>query len=316
MTGVLRRGLLYPLLVASVWLGLPSRAEATTIYLPTLNYTRIERVDMDTGAVLAPFTVNGGRPGDLALSTSGELLVANYDRRNVQRYDPASGAYLGDLSAPGGVPFAPTEILLDASGDILLASSQMSTAALLDGVTGSTLLTFSIQGGYAGGLAFGSGGELLVTNTSSRNVQRYDPLSGTYLGNLSAPGALSGVPGDLALGPDGSVYVSMYNEFGGGATSIARVDEATGSILAYIPVMGGYAGGLAFDPVGHLLVANYSRRNIQRYDPLSGALLEELSAPGGLAGYPTGLAFVPEPSTALLLAAGLAALALHRRGSA
>jgi len=69
--------------------------------------------------------------------------------------------------------------------------------------------------------------------------------------------------------------------------------------------------GLAFDSAGYLYAANHDNNTIERFDP-SGA--GTLFANTGM-DQPIFLAFqpVPEPSTAALLAGGLAALLLIRR---
>jgi DNA-binding beta-propeller fold protein YncE len=114
----------------------------------------------------------------------------------------------------------------------------------------------------------------------------------------------------MVLGPDGNLYVGLYNMFTGGAPLIARVDGTTGAELGTITTMGGRPGGLLFDSAGDLLVANFDARSIQRYDATSGGFMGTVAS---LSIRPLGMAVIPEPGTALLLASGLVALAVGQR---
>jgi DNA-binding beta-propeller fold protein YncE len=308
-----RRALVRLLLLAGLLsLGLVGAAQAATIYVAALNTSIVSRVDEDTGVPDTPISTMGGTPGDVAFGPEGLLYVANYNRRNVQRYDPLSGDFVDDFSTPGGLPAMPIELEFSPTGDLYLSTPQSNLIARVDGVTGALLGTFGVSGGFPGGLLFHQSGDLLVTNVNRRSIQRYDATTGAYLGDFSPTGSFSAAPGDLVLGPDGNIYVGLFTPLTAGTNMITRVDGASGAVIDMLAVNGGLPGGLAFNAEGDLWVSNYSRRTLQRYDPSSWTMLYEVGSASGP--YPPlGLAIIPEPGTALLLAGGLAGLAAAGR---
>ncbi|MBW2244455.1 MAG: PEP-CTERM sorting domain-containing protein, partial [Deltaproteobacteria bacterium] len=90
---------------------------------------------------------------------------------------------------------------------------------------------------------------------------------------------------------------------------VGEVDPLTGAPVGVPFPSSGPVGGMAFSPTGSLYVGD-----ILEYDALSGAWTG-LSFPSPYTVSPAvgGLASVPEPTTALLLATGLARSAMRRR---
>ncbi|MBD2182914.1 NHL repeat-containing protein [Planktothrix sp. FACHB-1355] len=156
----------------------------------------------------------------------------------------------------------------------------------------------------------------LVGNTEGNNVLRFDPKTGTFLGEF-IPANSGGLfsPDNLLYGPDGNgdgisdLYISSGNKPATareqGASAILRYDGVTG---AFIDVFVGdhpntpadETGGLfrpygtAFGPDGNLYVSSFLSDRILRYNGKTGQFIDVFATgnqqPGGLNG-PNGLLF-------------------------
>jgi sugar lactone lactonase YvrE len=154
---------------------------------------------------------------------------------------------------------------------------------------------------------------LLIGNTQGSNIVIFDESTGTFQGNLVAPG-LGGLssPDALTIGPDGNLYVSS-----GGNSGLNLFDPAypqnsailryslTGAFLGVAASGGGLIRpyGNAFAPDGSLFVSSFRTNQILRYDVITGAFLgvfasdnnSGLGSVNGLNG-PNGLLFGPDGS--------------------
>ena len=97
---------------------------------------------------------------------------------------------------------------------------------------------------------------------------------------LLAPGA--NVGDDIALGPDGFLYVSDFAR--GGVTKVSMNGTATNFASGFVE-----PNGLAFRPDGSLLVANASGNRINRVDPQGNSFVFRSSINN-----PTGMLLLPD----------------------
>ena len=147
---------------------------------------------------------------------------------------------------------------------------------------------------------------LLVGNTQTGNIVRYDASTGAYLGEF-IPAGTGGLqqPDDLTIGPDGLLYI----------TSGANTPTPDQGVLRFHPDTGAYIDhftrfapetrqpaflrpyGCAFGPDGILYVASFRTDEILRFDGRTGIYLDTFAAgtgqPDGLNG-PNDLLFTPQ----------------------
>ena len=256
----------------------------------------LSRVDLATGRKTTVRKLSTALD-NLAIAADGMIYVSNMADNAVQAFDPATGALRtllsGKLAVPAGLkvegdtawvadifsfrqvdlktgavrdihrmqasdleyPFAvglgPDRILLASwfNGSVqVLGRSDMKTVAVLHGLKAPMDAQFLPDGSIA--IAEIASGEITLASGPG------------YAARRTLAKGLAG-PVQLALGPDGALYVSEA------AGAIRRVDLKTGAVS---PVAEGLAlpEGLAFTPWGSLVVAEAGARRLTELDLAKG----------------------------------------------
>ncbi|PZV18597.1 MAG: PEP-CTERM sorting domain-containing protein [Leptolyngbya sp.] len=154
---------------------------------------------------------------------------------------------------------------------------------------------------------------LLVGNSASDSIIRFDEITGTFLGDFTSPG-INGLedPDDLTFGPDGNLYVSVGGNSGGNI--LDPLYPTNSAVLRFNPY-GQYLGvaaagngltrpyGNAFGPDGNLYVSSFRSNQILKFDGTTGSFLSVFASDnnGGLGSFnglngPNGLLFAPDGS--------------------
>lgn len=257
----------------------------------------LSRVDLATGRKTTVRKLSTALD-NLAIAADGMIYVSNMADNAVQAFDPATGALRtllsGKLAVPAGLkvegdtawvadifsfrqvdlktgavrdihrmqasdleyPFAvglgPDRILLASwfNGSVqVLGRSDMKTVAVLHGLKAPMDAQFLPDGSIA--IAEIASGEITVASGPG------------YAARRTLAKGLAG-PVQLALGPDGALYVSEA------AGAIRRVDLKTGAVtLAAEGLI--LPEGLAFTPWGSLVVAEAGARRLTELDLAKGA---------------------------------------------
>ncbi|MCL1466235.1 hypothetical protein LAY41_17740 [Argonema galeatum A003/A1] len=210
----------------------------------------VQRSELTAFDHFVKFGINEQRSPVQAFRVLDTFLVGNTNGNNVVRFDPKTGAFLGEfIPANRGGLFSPDNLLYgpDGNGDGIsdlyvssgnkpATSTETGASAILryDGVTGTFIDVFvgdrpnTPNIDESGGLfrpygsAFGPDGNLYVSSFLSDQILRYNGKTGQFIdvfatGNQQA-GGLNG-PNGLLFSPDASLYVTTEG-------SVARNGEA------------------------------------------------------------------------------------------
>lgn len=202
----------------------------------------------------------------------------------------------------GDVLYGLSNLVSQVHPNSLLIIDPATGASELVGATGLSAIT-------EGDLAFDPTTETLyglydLPHTGERKLFTLDVASGRA---SVLPGTLVGDPSAAAFGLDGTLYALDT-----GLQQLLTIDKNTGNVVASTPLsraLGSVAGMDVHPVTGAFYVADGGgggTNQLYLLDVSTGRLdvIGELGVVGGLAG----LAFLPEPSTVLLLTLGAAAI--------
>lgn len=219
------------------------------------------------------------------------LLASGYTSASVHRFDPITGAPLGDL---GFVPGAQS-IRRGPDGNLYVCAEERDEVQRFD-ANGAFVDLFVFDdpstvpdetGGLDGPTAacFSPTGELLVASFANDLILRYDGASGAYLGVFAQGAPLNGPDAGMKFGPDGNLWVPSFE-----SSRVLRYDPSGASL----GVFAGPASGLSrprdiLFRGGAVFVSSWGSDQILRFDRATGALLGVFASTVG----PTGMAFGP-----------------------
>ena len=119
--------------------------------------------------------------------------------------------------------------------------------------------------------------DLLVTSVNGDSIERYDGVTGDYLGAFvtAGSGGLDG-PGSVAVGPDNNVYVTSSR-----TSQVLRYDGNTGDFIDVFASGGGMTApnNLVFNG-DYLYVGDFSggaNGFLRRYDAQTGAFVDNFA---------------------------------------
>lgn len=174
----------------------------------------IRKYNPTTLALIGDFaTTNLSTPGYFAWSPNGTLYVPSYNGGSgtITRFNGTTGAYIDTIATGASNAFS-----LTFGPDGNMYAYYGGSVKKHNGTTGALIGTFTTgtQVSFAYGMRFFNG-KLYVTSASN-TIATYDATTGAYLGDI---GPYSANSVDVALGPDGFIYVAMY--------AVGRIDKLT-----------------------------------------------------------------------------------------
>ncbi|MCU0877618.1 MAG: hypothetical protein MUF06_07545, partial [Pirellulaceae bacterium] len=216
---------------------------------------------------------------------NGDLYVISGATNSVLRYGP-SGEFLGEFVTPnsGGLDGA-FDLAFGPDGDLYVNSARTTHSVLrYDGNTGAFIDQFVVPG--AGGLLsprgllFGPDQNLYVASQNSGQILRFQgpfgATPGAFMDEFASTDSDHG-PFDMAIGPDGHLYVAVVPHEHGtigsqlplGIGYVARFDGTTGASMGtFVPTgTGGLVDGrrVTFDSAGNLLVGEFSLNSVLKF---------------------------------------------------
>ena len=259
----------------------------------------IDRYDGTTGAFIDHFIPAGKIDGVRDMVFQGDFLYIGSEYTDeILRFSAASGVPAGISGIPGDAVFVAADAPIldgphgmtsgpDANGDLipeLYVTGLGQNLVRYDGATGARHpVTFATSGAGAlsspQGLTVSPDGNIYVASTGSNKIQKYNPLTGAFLGTISNA-ALVG-PKDVKFGSDGLLYVASS-----GNDRILRFSQSGEFIDDYVPAGAGGMDNthrLAFGPDEDLYVVALGTGQILRFGPENEALVTvTISKPSSL----------------------------------
>ena len=158
------------------------------------NVTRYD----SSGNLIGAFSLSISNPAGIQYGADGDLYVASLNQGLVNKYDPATGAFISTfVTAHSGGLNSSQDIIFGPNGNLYVASFLSGQVIEYDRTTGSVVPGFSLSITTPRGLAFGPDGNLYVTDVVDNVVNRYDPITGASIGNFVASG--NGLDGPASL---------------------------------------------------------------------------------------------------------------------
>jgi streptogramin lyase len=211
--------------------------------------------------LLSILTSLGARSISASNLKSGDIVVADLGMQIIQ-VDPVSGEQI--LISAGGLLEEPYDVAFDANGDILVAVGYPASSIVRVNPETGNQSVVSSQGllNNPHGVVTEAEGKLLVADFGAGRIIRVDTETGNQI--LVSSGGYFGSVRDITIDAYGDILVVIQGY-------VILVDPDTGeqSLIS----SGGFIGrpsGIAVEANGDILVADSSRGNIIRIDPVTG----------------------------------------------
>jgi len=254
-------------------------------------------------------------PQGIAIDALGNVFVANQLNYSISKFD-SSGTLLAIIGSTASLNY-PMGLALDSAGTLYAANygtgPAANSVARFD-AGGNFVASMTAQINRPLGVVVDTSGHLFVGNWFLNTVSKFD-ASGTFLATIGSSSTITN-PAGLVTSDNGELYVASE---GSGAISLF---DAAG---AYQSSIGSSASlmapaGVARDHLGNLYVSSGTDSTnslISKFDS-AGVFQFSWSIPNASGFLATAPVAVPEPSTWVMGAVGLACVAWRsvRRGRA
>jgi sugar lactone lactonase YvrE len=245
------------------------------------------------------------RPGSMAMSSFGNLIVADTGNNRVETFTPNGeyGIQFGTKGSGNGQLNRPTAVAVDANGNYWVTDSGNRRVEEFASGTGAYLRQFGTAGTGNGQFA-GSGpeaiaidyhGNIWVADTYGGRLEKFNE-NGVFIRSVATRGTGPEQllqPDGIAIGPGGNVFVTDWED-----DKVAEYGEG-GKFIRQFGSQGTEAGqlenptGIAIDSRGDVWVADQNNGRIEEFNQ-GGEYLGRFGAKGSSAGqfelsYPTGI---------------------------
>ena len=227
-------------------------------------------------------------PRGITTDPSGNVYVADFGQRRIQRFDP-DGNFLVEWGSSGsgnGQFNQPHDLAADSSGSVYVADTVNRRIQKFDSdgdflAKWGSLGTGDGQFNNPAGISVAPSGNVYVADTNNNRIQKFDS-DGTFLSKWGSSGSGDGqfsLPRGIAVDSSGNVYVADTNnnriqKFDSDGTFLSKWGSSgTGN--------GQFSGpqDIAADVWGDIYVADTNNNRIQRFDS-DGTFRAKWGSPG------------------------------------
>ena len=314
----------------------PMQAHAQQVLLAVdTNANRVLTLSPSTGAILNPsFILDAGsaltydfQTPRAAIQVGNQIWVSDQSPNinAIYRFDLA-GAYVGKIGgnvAGGGLSNVRGMRVI---GDTVYVVNQGTTNA----APGPALIRFDFNGNNLGSFSTSAvggtvglspwdvvsyNGRLLVSDGTSRGLQQYN-LDGSYFGAFTA--ALNNIPQQMFVRANGNVLMSANGSTPNGSFGLYELNSSGAVVANWTNTPGLGVRGVYELSNGQYLISEAGGSNAVRglgtIDPQGAQSTTNFTLiAGNINGGWLSVAAIPEPSAVLLMAGGLAFVALVRQ---
>jgi hypothetical protein len=299
------------------------------------NANRVLTLDPQTGAILnGSFIVDAGSAATYdfqtpraAIQVDDEIWVSDQSPNinAIYRFD-LTGGFLGRIGGSAGG-------LSNVRGMRLIGDTvYVANAGSTNGAPGPAIVRIDLDGNILGSFStVASGGtvgnspwdvisyngQLLVSDGTSRALQRYN-FDGSWAGALT--GAINNIPQQMALRANGNLLLATNGSQPTGSFGLYEIGTSGSVLTSWTGTPGLGVRGVAELGNGRYLISEAGGSSLVRglgtIDPAGVANNTNFSLiVGNFNGGWISAAVVPEPAPLVMLAAGVAVVALLRRSS-
>ncbi len=219
-----------------------------------------QHIEQFTGAggLLTSWSVPGGPPNGIAVDGAGNVFITDYDGCRVHKCTSA-GVLLttwGSIGTGPGQFSLPVDIAVNSAGEVFVTElNGRRVQKFTNGGAYLATIGTAAQYQFPVGLALDASGRIYVADAGGQIVRFL--ANGSFDMSFASPGLL----GDVAVGPDGNVYVTHFD------TGLVYQHAPSGALLQTFTSPSGLAGPykMVIDSAGTIYITEQSGNRVAKF---------------------------------------------------
>jgi YVTN family beta-propeller protein len=241
--------------------------DGETLYVTNSVLMALQVLDTESGAIRAEIPV-GVQPQRVTVSPDGaRAYVANLASSSVSVIDTATDTVVSTI--PTGESTSPYEVAVSPDSDTLYITTAFDVL-VVDADAGTVETIDFPSGSLTNAIAMSPDGATVYVASNDRAISVVDAATRTITATVDLPP--NSFPEDVDVGADGSrLYVTLS-----GATSVAVIDTASGTVAAMVE-LNGDPHNAALSPDGGRLYVAYGSDTVAVIDTATDAVVETIT---------------------------------------